>query len=62
MKEIFPEAISGMKKEESVQKNQHSSTNTIAFSLEIVGSTTEVIRAAHVDFSKGVAVTSTTSL
>jgi len=43
--------ISGMLKDKRlIWKNQHSSTNTIAFCDETTGSTVLVIKAAHTDF------------
>lgn len=43
-----------------VWKNQHSSTNMIAFCDEVIGS--EVIKAAHNEFIKAFAMVSAASL
>lgn len=61
MKQIFLEAIFGMMKDKKpVWKNQHSSTNMIAFYDEMIGS--EVIKAAHNEFNKAFAMVSIASL
>ena len=51
-----------MKDKKLIRKNQHSSTNTTAFYNEMIGSMDEVLRAAHIDFSKAFATVSTASL
>lgn len=49
-----------MKDKKPVWKNQHSSTNMIAFYDEMIGS--EVIKAAHNEFNKAFAMVSIASL
>lgn len=50
-----------MKVKKLIQKNQHSSTSTIAFYDEMIGSMDEVVRAAHTDLSKAFATVSIAS-